>query len=83
MLDALRRRVALAICPALASLPHDPSFDVPRRKPRSANEQRWAENLRRMDRIYAAHTGVVLDRRNAPAYDGPLYQCAHFAEFGQ
>jgi hypothetical protein len=73
MLEVLRRRLALAICPELACLPHGPGFDAPRRRARSTEGMRWGEELRRLDRLYAAQTGVVLTLRTAPAYDGPLY----------
>lgn len=73
-LDLLRRRIALAICPELAQLPYEPSFDPALPKATSAAAKQRGDELRRLDRLYTAHTGVTLELRTAPAYDGPLYE---------
>jgi hypothetical protein len=73
MLDTLRRRIALAIYPEFTALPYEPGA-TPDRRPLSADAARCAEELRRLNRMFAARTGTVFDRRSAPAYTGPLYE---------
>lgn len=69
----LRRKFALLICPELADLPYR---SVVREFPRaqSARAASDAERLMRLDQLYAASTGVVLKRCNAPDYSGSLYE---------
>ncbi|WP_010142188.1 hypothetical protein [Oceanicola sp. S124] len=72
MMD-LRRKIALFICPELAELPYDPALEISD-KHTSLDPRAEANALivRRLDRIYAAHTGIILDGQNAPDYIGPL-----------
>lgn len=73
-LAPLRRRIALAICPDLAELPYEPTLDPAWPKAKNAAAKQRGDEMRRLDRLYAAHTGVTLDLRTAPPYDGPMYQ---------
>lgn len=73
-LAPLRRRIALAICPELAQLPYEPSLDPVRPKAKNAAAKQLGDELRRLDRLYTAHTGVILALVTAPAYDGPIYE---------
>lgn len=73
MLEVIRRRIALWVAPELADLPfsQNPAGFPPAQSPEKA---RMAQELRRLDRLYTAFTGVLLTTANAPAYDGPVYQ---------
>lgn len=73
-LAPLRRRIALAICPEFAQLPYEPSLNPARPKAKNAVAKQRGDELRRLDRLYAAHTGVTLELRTAPAYHGPMYE---------
>ncbi len=73
MID-LRRKIALFICPELATLPYDPALEISSKH--ICKDPRAEANaliVRRLDRLYAAHTGIVLDGQNAPDYTGPFY----------
>lgn len=66
-----RRKLALMICPELANLPH---HSMNRSAPRKRERSEWdGHNLSKLDLLYAASTGVVLDLRTAPEYSGPMY----------
>lgn len=72
---SIRRRLALWLCPDLANLPHNPDRHVvARRAPAQNHRKSEADELRRLDRLYAAHTGIVLKEVNAPGYCGPMYR---------
>jgi len=69
---ALRRKIALMICPELADLPHDAMNALPPAK--NAKAASDAERICRLDRLYTAATGVVLTASTAPEYTGPMYE---------
>lgn len=69
----LRRKLALMICPDLAHLPYSASSQATPKLRSNLRSQRNGQNLRELDQLYAAHTGVKLVEGNAPAYVGPMY----------
>ena len=68
----LRRKIALWICPELADLPYPAVIGGV--KARFPSFEARGNDLRRLDQLYAAATGVELNRKNAPAYSGPMYE---------
>lgn len=78
MLHALRRKIAAIIAPPEAPAPvvgnAEHGRHAPARRAISRESARRGEELRRLDGLFWAHTGVVLVMRTAPAYSGPLYQ---------
>lgn len=70
---AMRRKLALLLCPELAELPYDA---IERGRPRATCQQAASDaaQLMRLDRLYAAATGCSLTMQSAPDYSGPMYQ---------
>lgn len=65
----IRRAIALWICPELAELPPSaPDAQYPQSK--RPDWFRLAQELRKLDRLYAAATGVTLTLADGPAYFG-------------
>lgn len=71
MMD-LRRKIALWVCPSLKDLPYNPK--VAGGVARSSRHQQFGDNIRQLDRIFIAETGVVLNFKTAPNYNGRMYQ---------